>query len=326
MKKFANEKRENMFRKKQLAQILDGCLSESKTFTHGTYRGYPIIIDLRRDNGRAVYNVRISATAPSPEASVALTSFLEGHKNSVRHKFTYACHEHFTDLMIPLPNLAKQIPAALNDAVVPAIQYMTMQGFTCGCQNCGDTTAALDYYQINDTHQMLCADCSHKVAAILEDNKSAVRSQKSSLIPGLVGAFLGSLIGALLWIGIYKLGYIAGIAGAVTVICALKGYEKFGGALDIKGVLISVAISAVIIYFSNNIAWAWEAYDALKDYGYTFSETYRSLGDILSESEMTTPFYTDLAIGYFLTLVCSIGTIINALRSSSGSYKMRKVR
>lgn len=315
-----------MFRKKQLSQILDGCLSESKTFTHGTYRGYPVIIDLRRDNGRTMYNVRISATAANPEAAAALTSFLEGHKNSVRHKFSYVCHEHFIDLVIPLPNLGKQIPTVINDAVIPTVQYMAMQGFTCGCQHCGDTAAALDYYQINDTHQMLCGNCSHEVAAILEDNKAATRSQKSSLIPGLVGAFLGSLIGALLWIGIYKLGYIAGIAGAVTVICAFKGYEKFGGALDVKGVLLSVIISAVMIYLANNIAWAWEAYDALKDYGYTFSETYRSLGDILAETDTTAPYYSDLAVGYFLTLVCSIGTIINALRSSSGSYKMKKVK
>lgn len=315
-----------MFRKKQLNQILDGCLSESRTFTHGTYRGYPIIIDLRRDNGRVMYNVRISATAASPEASAALTSFLEGHKDSVKHKFSYVCHEHFIDLIIPIPNLTKQIPAALNDAVMPTVQYMAMQGFTCGCHNCGDTAAALDYYQINDTHQMLCESCSHEVVAILEDNKAAIRSQKSSLIPGLVGAFLGSLIGALMWIGIYKLGYIAGIAGAVTVICALKGYEKFGGALDVKGVLVSVIISVAMIYFANNIAWAWEAYDALKDYGYTFSDAYRGLGDILEETDLTRSYYGDLAIGYFLTLICSIGTIISAFRSSSGSYKMKKVK
>lgn len=315
-----------MFNKKQLNLILDGCLSENKSFAHGTYRGYPIIIDLRKENGRAMYNVRISATAMSAEASAALTSFLEGHKNSVKYKFSYDCHTHFIDLIIPLPNLGKNIPAALNDAIVPTVQYMTMQNFTCGCQNCGSTTAALDYYQINNTHQMLCEDCSHEVAAILEENKAAVRSQKSSLIPGLVGAFLGSLIGALMWIGIYKLGYIAGIAGAVTIICALKGYEKFGGALDIKGVLVSVLISVVMIYLANNIAWAWEAYDALKDWGYTFSDAYRGLGDILKETDLTGSYYGDLAIGYFLTLICSIGTIISAFRSSSGSYKMKKVK
>lgn len=314
-----------MFSKKQLNQILDGCLSESKTFAHGAYRGYPIIIDQRRDNGRIMYNVRISATAISPEASAALISFLEGHKNSVRHKFSFACHEHFTDLIIPIPNLGKHIPAALNDAVIPTVQYLSMQRFTCGCHNCGDTTAALDYYQINDTHQMLCENCSHEVAAILEDNKSAVRSQKSSLIPGLVGAFLGSLIGTLLWIVIYKLGYIAGIAGAVTIICAFKGYEKFGGALDVKGVLVSVIMSVIMIYFANNIAWAWEAYDALKDLGYTFSDAYRGLHDILVETDLTSSFYMDLAIGYILTVICSIGTIISAFRSSSGSYKMKKV-
>lgn len=315
-----------MFNKKQLNLILDGCLSQEKFFAHGTYRGFPIIIDLRKENGRALYNVRISATAASAEASAALTSFLEGHKSSVKYKFSYVCHEHFIDLMIPLPNLGKNIPTALNDAIIPTVQYLTMQSFTCGCQSCGNANAPLSYYQINDTHQMLCEDCSQEVAAALEENKAAIRKQKSSLIPGLVGAFLGSLIGAVVWIGIYKLGYIAGIAGAITVICALKGYEKFGGALDIKGVFFSIVISVVMIYFANNIAWAWEAYEALSDYGFTFSDAYRGLQDILVETGLLKDFYGDLAIGYFLTLICSIGTIINAFRSSSGSYKMKKVK
>ena len=173
---------------------------------------------------------------------------------------------------------------------------------------------------------MLCSSCSHEVEALLEDNRAAIKGQKSSLVPGLVGALLGALIGGAMWIGIYKLGYIAGIAGAVTVICAMKGYEKFGGAMDVKGVLISVLISVAMIYFANNIAWAWEAYDALKSYGFTFSDAYRGLHDILVETETTNSYYADLGIGYFLTLICSIGTIVNALRTSSGSYRMRKAK
>lgn len=88
----------------------------------------------------------------------------------------------------------------------------------------------------------------------LQTNQQEIQSKKSSLVAGLVGAFLGSLIGAVLWILIYKLGYIAGIAGAVTSICAMKGYAILGGHLDKKGVLGSVIIMFIAIFFANKFA------------------------------------------------------------------------
>ena len=54
------------------------------------------------------------------------------------------------------------------------------------------------------------------------------KSSGSNVLAGLVGAFLGSLVGVVLWLVVYKLGYIAGISGAVMVICAMMGYNKFG--------------------------------------------------------------------------------------------------
>lgn len=77
------------------------------------------------------------------------------------------------------------------------------------------------------------------------------------------------------------------MAGAVTGICAMKGYEMFGKHLDKKGVIGSVFIMVVTIFFANKIAWAWEAADALSKYGYTFSGCYRALGEILETSDLT---------------------------------------
>ena len=311
-----------MFRKKDLNQLLGGCLTDYKTYA----RGYQIIFNLRAVNNAQIFFVTINASAPGQEAFSALTSFLESQKNGSKYFHGFTCYEHFIELELVSPVRAKKLPATFNEIIDPVIQYTTMQSFTAGCQNCGDSVAALDCYQINNTHQILCQNCSREVEAQLEDNKAAIRSQKSSLIPGLVGALLGALIGGAMWIGIYKLGYIAGIAGAITVICAMKGYELFGRAMDVKGVIISVLISIVMIYFANNIAWAWEAYDALESYGFTFSDAYRGLQDILVETEMTKNYYADLGIGYFLTFICSIGTIVSAFRNSSGSYKMKKAK
>lgn len=135
--------------------------------------------------------------------------------------------------------------------------------------------------------------------------QQVTKAQKSNLFSGFIGAFLGALLGCVLWIIIYRLGYIAGIAGAVIGICAMKGYEMLGKHLDKKGVIGSVVIMVVMIYFANRISWAWEAYYALKEYGYTF-------------------YFRDLAIGYLLTVLSSYRNIKAAFQTSTGSYTFKK--
>ena len=75
----------------------------------------------------------------------------------------------------------------------------------------------------------------------------------------------------------HRAGYIAGIAGLIMVVCAMKGYSLLGGTLDRKGVIISVIISLIMVYLANKIAWTWEVHSKIKDYGYSFFEIFRNL-------------------------------------------------
>ena len=141
----------------------------------------------------------------------------------------------------------------------------------------------------------------------------------SNLIPGLVGAFLGSLIGAVLWVIIYKVGFIAGIAGAVTTVCAMKGYEMFGKSLDKKGVICSIIIVIVTIFLANKVAWSWEIFEVYtKDFGYdiTFFDAFVGADEIIEFSELTANYYGDLAIGYFLTVLSCYKNFIAAFKSA----------
>lgn len=84
-----------------------------------------------------------------------------------------------------------------------------------------------------------------------------------------------------------------------------------------------VIIMIVMIAFANKISWAWEAYAALEENGWTFSECFRNLSYILSESELTGSYYGDLLIGYLLTLLCSIRNSIQAFKTSGGDYSIQ---
>lgn len=151
------------------------------------------------------------------------------------------------------------------------------------------------------------------------ESQPVAPAPKSNLIAGLVGAFLGSLIGGVLWVIIYKLGFIAGLAGAVAMICAMKGYEMLGKTLDKKGVIACIIIVVITIFLANKLAWAWEIYDVYtKDFGaeMTFFDAFINADEIISYSELTFDYYKDLLIGYALTAWAAFGNVVEAFKGA----------
>lgn len=144
-----------------------------------------------------------------------------------------------------------------------------------------------------------------------------VTPTSSNLVPGLVGAFLGSLIGIVLWVVIYKAGFIAGIAGAITAVCAMKGYELLGKCLDKKGVICCIIIVIAAVFLANRISWAWMILDEYTAQGYELS-----FFDVFpyTETDLTSEglgyYFKDLAIGYVLTVLSTYKNIIAAFKST----------
>lgn len=310
-----------MLKEKQRSQILGGCLQDFYRYLSGSYKGFHIIIEA----GSGQYRFRVSASSRDDENNARLGEFLQRQKEVEKYIIQAEARPYCAELVIRMPNLGKNIPNVINSCIDPVINYLIGGGYASGCEGCGSTMDSVSLYEVNGGYHNYCNNCAGEVHAALQQNQQQIRAQKSSLIPGLVGAFLGSLIGCALWVAIYKLGYIAGIAGAVTGICAMKGYEMLGKCLDKKGVAGSVIIMFLTIYLANKLAWSWEAYDALKLYGYTFSDAYRGLNEILRELDLTGSYYGDLIIGYVLTLVCTLKNIINAFKASGGNYSINKV-
>lgn len=301
-------------------QILNGSLQDYKHHLAGCYNGFYITMTF----SSPYYSVRINASPKNDETDTGFHTFLEEFKRSHKHLSNAEIFQHLILLTVTGPNLRKNLPDVLNEIIKPVIDQLLNCSYTSGCENCGSNASVPECYEINGTYHYLCESCVHEVDKSLYENQQVSKAQKSNLAAGLIGAFLGALLGCVLWIAIYRLGYIAGIAGAVIGICAMKGYEMLGKHLDKKGVVSSVVIMVVMIYFANRISWAWEAYSALGEYGFTFTDCYRSLSEILEVNEVTGAYFGDLAIGYLLTLLSSFRYIKAAFQTSTGSYRFKK--
>lgn len=218
---------------------------------------------------------------------------------------------------IPEPQPEPMIPDILNRTIGPIIDHLAEYNYISGCDKCGNSSEVLNCCEIDGGYHFQCSKCANALPNYSQAVSINTKPAKSNFIAGLVGAFFGSLIGCAAWILIYKLGYIAGIAGAITAICSMKGYELLGGRLDKKGVVGSVIIMLIMIFVANKAAWTWDAYDSLKDYGWSFAELFQELNYILEESDLIGSYITDLAIGYILTVVASFKTIVAAFHAGS---------
>lgn len=313
-----------MLNRKLQSMVLDGCLEDKKTYAKGTYRGFSVILDIGRRNNRNVWQVTLAACREDAAYEDALRMVLANLTRGSKEVFLAERVKNRIILHIKQGGSAARTAERINRAVQTVTDFLALHFYTTGCMDCGSGTETPNLYHINGERVLLCSSCAEAIRENLESLREEAKHQKSKLLPGLVGAVLGALAGGVLWVLIYKLGYIAGLAGLLIAILSLKGYEKFGGYLDVKGVIASVIVIVAAILMANRMAWAWEAYDALKDYDWTFFDCYRELIYILKSSEIYNVYLRDLLMGLGLTAVCSAGSVISAIRNGRGFYVMKK--
>lgn len=54
------------------------------------------------------------------------------------------------------------------------------------------------------------------------------KKRPENVVAGVVGAFLGTLLGVVCTVVIGQLGYVASVSGLIMAVGALKGYELLG--------------------------------------------------------------------------------------------------
>lgn len=317
-----------MLKESVRATILDGALTDYEKNLAGRYKGY--YITMTRGNNCYVFSV--NANMPDDETFKRVQDFLAQKNSSEKSVSAATATEHNIQFALTLPASWKKASKKLNSIVDEIVTFLANNGCTSGCATCGTQDETLACYEIKDEYRYLCNKCGNEVSMEIHKQNEELASQKSNLVSGIIGAVLGAMLGAVLWILIYKLGYIAGIAGAAMGLLAMKGYEMLGKCLDKKGVVVSVIVMFIMIYFANRVAWTWEAYGVFQEYGselngvnFTFGEIFQSIEKMIKEIDCERQYYADLVIGYLLTLFCSASTMFHAFKGSSGNAQVKKL-
>lgn len=144
------------------------------------------------------------------------------------------------------------------------------------------------------------------------------KTKRENIAAGLVGAFLGSLIGVVCAVVIGQLGYVASVSGLIMAVGALKGYELLGGQLSKKGAVISSILVVVMTYLAHRLTFAVALVSAL---GLSMSDVFlcfQAVPSLVEEGAIeSTAYWGDLAMLYLFTLLGAVPTIIGGLRAAS---------
>lgn len=156
---------------------------------------------------------------------------------------------------------------------------------------------------------------------------------KENVLLGVLGAFLFALAGGALWFVLYLVGFIAALSGLVGVICAIKGYSLFAKKESVKGIVIAVVMTLLVIVIAWYFCLSYDAYIAHQqwfeegeiDYTITFIDALLGSHIYLSDPDIGPGYWGDLALGLLFCVIGGGSYVVNKIRNAKAAAAYRAV-
>lgn len=155
-----------------------------------------------------------------------------------------------------------------------------------------------------------------------------VEAIKENVPAGIVGAFLGGIIGSLLIVLIGLLGFVASIGGVAVAVTTLTGYEKFAKKLSVRGIVISVIVMIIIITFITRLEWTIDICMEMSEYGGDISPlaVFLNMHAILKEFDCVADYVKEIVVLFIFTAIGAVPTVKRKYIEKSAPAKVKKAR
>lgn len=167
------------------------------------------------------------------------------------------------------------------------------------CSVCG-AEGQHDFIRANEQPMAMCASCFNRLRQKADETR--LQQHTGSLLSGLVGALLGSLISSVLWFGLSQAGFVASLAGFVMAWLANFGYTKLGGKRNRAApfIIFSAVLVAIVIAELASVSLSIS-----QDYEVPFLYVLGRSYLIFSEPQ----FWRSIAVGAVFALVGSFSIL-----------------
>ena len=158
-----------------------------------------------------------------------------------------------------------------------------------------------------------------------------IKQPRENILFGIIGAFLFSLVGGVLYYVLYQIGFFASISGVVGIVCAIKGYTFFSGAESKRGIVVSVITTVVVIMIAWYMCVSGDVYQAYQgwfeagdvDYAPTYFECVRVAWLFIAEIP---EYLLDLGLSILFAGLGCWGYVSNLLkrRKAAEAFRVRQ--
>lgn len=204
-----------------------------------------------------------------------------------------------------IADISPDITKCVSDSV-NFINYCISQfGCVSCCGACGEVGSA-NIYAIENNIAALCPNCFSNTQNTIAGTMYRENQILTNYPLGILGAVLGGLSGAVIWILFSMMGRISTIAGIFAAIFGYFGFKKLGKKMTLQGLIISLVVSFVFLLGGMYVAIGIDIFNAVKEYGFTLSEAFEWIPDYLTDPEATGEIIYNHIFG-FLTFI--LGTV-----------------
>ena len=148
--------------------------------------------------------------------------------------------------------------------------------------------------------------------------ESITDNGNGNIVAGIVGAFLFSILGGIIYFIIYQIGVIAGITGLITFVLANFGYGLFAktkNKTSVVGLIVSSVATLIMIFLAEYFCVSFEIYQVFKEGGITIFDAIRVTPEFLADPEILPGVLKDLAFAYIFGIVAAASEIINLFKA-----------
>ncbi|MBP2623127.1 ECF transporter S component [Streptococcus oricebi] len=213
----------------------------------------------------------------------------------------------------------------LEEALEASLNFLTERGFVNVCEQSGEQ-GQIDVYQVGNQALILSPASFQSLAASHSLDNQEYDNQSEHMVAGIVGAFLGSLIGLIVILLVAQMGYVSVAGGIVMGVCTIKGYELLGKKVSKKGLVISILLMIVMTFVAQQLDSAMELLKANK-LGFEYlGEGFQYVNQaVFTNTDVPGQYWFNLALLYLFTAVGAFYMVRNTLFNQSQRYVTRKL-
>lgn len=198
------------------------------------------------------------------------------------------------------------ITQGVNDAVNTIVYYVNQFGCVPCCSVCGKISY-VDIYSIENNVSALCPDCFGACQRNIAGNIMTDAQTVTNYPMGILGAMLGGLIGAVLWLLFSAMDRVTFLPGLVAGICGIIFFKKMGKKMSKGALAVAVILSFAVYIAGMYLSMGIDVYNVFQEAGYdiTFTQACELIPEFLTDSKVVGNAIHDFGLFGILPFIAS---------------------